>query len=186
MRQHHDRRPPARLGSRHERWLYVASAGLLVSGLGWLVGHYLLSGSSPAVAFKFGADPQPSEIWWLRVHGAAMMGFLLVFGALLPGHVPHGWRGRQNRRSGILVIAVVIALGLTGYGLYYLGDESTRPWISATHWALGLVAVAALLPHVILGKRGAQRIKSRGSRSDQGRERRNAPTQSKGQDRAAP
>ena len=153
-------RAPMRLSSRHERWIYVAAGALLLSGAGWLVGHYLLAGSSLGAAFEFDGVPHRSELWWLRLHGAAAMGFLVTFGALLPGHVVQGWRQRQNRSSGVFMLSVVLALVLTGYGLYYLGSEATRPWISAAHWALGLVAAAALVLHVLLGKRGAPRSKS--------------------------
>ena len=163
MRQHHvpGHRPPI-MSSRHERWLYVVATALLLSGVGWLTSHFFLAGSSLVAAFKFDGVPHPSEPWWLRLHGAAMMGFLVVFGALLPGHVVHGLRRRKNKRSGIFMLTVVIALALTGYALYYLGDEATRPWISALHWLIGLGAAVGLVLHVVLGKRGALRIGSRG------------------------
>lgn len=157
-----EHRSPMRLSSRHERWLYGIAGALLFSGLGWLVSHYFVAGSSLAAAFRFEGTPHLSEPWWLRLHGAAMIGFLVVFGALLPGHLVHGWRRRHNRRSGIFMLSVVVALSLTGYGLYYLGDESTRPWISAAHWVIGLAAAGTLVVHVILGKRGALRIGTSG------------------------
>ena len=152
-----DPRPPVQLSTRHERWLYVVAGALLLSGLGWLTAHYLLSGGSLLADFEFEGLPHPSELWWLRLHGASMIGFLVVFGALLPGHVMHGWRRRRNKRSGSFMLGVVVALALTGYGLYYLGDEATRPWISAAHWVIGLAAGAGLVLHVTLGKRRVQR-----------------------------
>src|SRR5450631_2017070 len=120
-----------RLSSRHERWLYVAGATLLLSGFGWLVSHYLLSGSGLTAAFEFEGVPHPSEMWWLRLHGAAMMAFLVAFGALLPRHIVHGWRRRKNRRTGLVMLLLVAALVLSGYALYYLSSEQARPWISA-------------------------------------------------------
>ncbi len=174
-----------RLSSRHERWMYTAGGALLLSGLGWLIGHFWLAGGPLAAAFAFDAVPHPSEIWWLRLHGAAAMGFLVAFGALLPGHVVQGWRRRQNRRSGILMLTVVVALALTGYGLYYLGDESTRPWISAAHWAIGLVAATGLVVHVILGKHWTIRTQAgrgRGRRRAHGSE----PAQPEARQRAIP
>lgn len=141
-------RAPMRLSPRHRRWIYSTGALLWASGVAWLISHYLVPSSA-----EFAGAPRPSEAWWLRLHGAAMIGFLITFGALLPLHVLHGWRQRRNRASGVTMLAIVGALALSGYGLYYAGDERLRAWISATHWVIGLAASAALLLHVILGRR---------------------------------
>jgi hypothetical protein len=93
----------------------------------------------------------------MRLHGAAVMGFLLVFGALLPGHVVKNWRQRVNRYSGLTVVLVVSLLALSGYGLYYLVDDRQRAVTSALHWVVGLMAGGALALHVVLGKRLAAR-----------------------------
>jgi 4-amino-4-deoxy-L-arabinose transferase-like glycosyltransferase len=153
-----DPRPPARLSTRHERSLYVAAGTLLLSGIGWITAHYVLAGNSLIAGFKLEGAPHPSELWWLRLHGASMIGFLVVFGALLPGHVARGWQRRRNRRSGIFMVATTVVLAFSGYGLYYLGDEATRPWISVVHWVIGLAAGAGLVLHVTFGRRGVRRI----------------------------
>jgi cation transport ATPase len=153
-----EHRPPAQLSARHRRWLYVVAGALLLSGLGWITAHYVLAGNSLVAGFESGGVPHPSEPWWLRLHGAAMIGFLVLFGALLPGHVARGWRRRPNRHSGVFMLAVVAVLGSSGYGLYYVGDEATRPWISAVHWVTGLAAGAGLALHATYGKRAVRRI----------------------------
>src|SRR3954468_863587 len=112
-RRHGHTRAQQRLSRRHERYLYLCAALLAVSGVGWLIGHYVLR--SPA-----SIEPHPSEAWWMRLHGAALIGFLVVFGALLPGHIVQNWRQRANRYSGLSVVALVGLLALSGYGLYYL------------------------------------------------------------------
>ena len=89
----------------------------------------------------------------MRLHGAAVVAFLVVFGALLPGHVVQNWRQRFNRYSGLTMVIVVTVQALTGYGLYYLVDERQRTVTSALHWVIGLAASAALVIHVVLGKR---------------------------------
>jgi hypothetical protein len=150
---------PVQLSTRHERWLYGVAGALMLSGLGWIAAHYWLAGNGLVAGFEFEGVPHPSEMWWLRLHGASMIGFLVVFGALLPGHVTRGWRRRRNKYSGIFMLATTMVLGLSGYGLYYLGDEVTRPWISAVHWVIGLAAGAGLVLHVTFGKRGVRRIK---------------------------
>ena len=126
---------------------------LLVSGCGWLMAHFLLHG--PA---EFPGAPQPSEPWWLRLHGAAAMGFLVAFGAVLPQHVRSGWRQHVNRATGLLMLSVVCVLILTAYGLYYVGDDRARAAFSVTHWSVGLAAAALLVLHVVTGRRLNRRL----------------------------
>ena len=147
MRRHFHRLP-LKLRPGHRRWLYFSSVLLLVSGIGWLVGHYFLHGPS-----DFPGAPNASEPWWLRLHGAAAMGFLVAFGALLPHHVRSGWRQHVNRTTGVVMLVVVSALILTAFGLYYIGDDRARAFISIAHWTVGLIASVGLPVHVIMGKR---------------------------------
>ena len=137
----------SRLSARHRRSLYFFATLLWISGLGGLIAHYALRSSDPL------AGAHPSEPWWLRLHGAAVIGFLVAFGALLPGHVRRGWRQGLNRSSGLAMIIVVAALTLSGYGLYYLVSDAWRSWTSVSHWTIGLAGGALLAVHVLLGKR---------------------------------
>jgi hypothetical protein len=147
-------RPPMRLSRWHERWLYAIGTLLFVSGLGWLADHYLFAGSA-----EFGDAHAPLEPWWLCLHGAAAMAGLAVFGSLFPGHIARAWRLRANRRSGLIMLSIMVLLAVTGWALYYVGDEETRPWISMVHWLVGIAAGAGLLLHVRLGKRRMQRVR---------------------------
>jgi len=155
-RRHGHARVQQRLSRRHERYLYLTSALLLISGIGWLAGHYLLRTTG-----AFGEVPHPSEVWWLRLHGAAVIAFLTVFGALLPGHVVQNWRQRVNRNSGLAVVIVVALLALSGYGLYYIVGDQQRAVISVLHWVLGLAASGVLALHVVMGKRLAAQARAR-------------------------
>lgn len=148
MMMQHTHRLPVRLSLRHKRWLYATAGLLFTSGLGWLIMHYLFAGRGDA-----GDAPHPSEPWWLRMHGAAAIGFLIALGSLLPGHISRAWQARRNHRSGLFMLMLVAALILTGYGLYYEGDEETRPWISLLHWWIGIAAAAGLPLHAVLGRR---------------------------------
>jgi cation transport ATPase len=145
---HHQRRksphPRNHLSDRHRRWLYLLGVLLFASGAGWLLSHY---GLRDEALVSVGA-PHPSELWWLRLHGAALLGFLVAFGALLPLHIRLGWRQRLNRTSGLTVILIVAALTVTGYGLYYAVGDGFREWISLTHWTLGLISMGAVILHV--------------------------------------
>ena len=129
-------RLPVRLSLRHKRWLYVTAVVLLASGLGWLVAHDLLGGRG-----EFGDAPHPSEPWWLRIHGAAAMGFLIGLGSLLPGHISRAWQMRRNHRSGLSILGMVALL------------IAARPWISCVHWLIGLAAAGMAPLHVVLGRR---------------------------------
>jgi H+/Cl- antiporter ClcA len=139
-----------RLSQHHRQWLYAVGGCLVGSGVGWLIAHYMLGGAD-----SFGETRHPSEPWWLRLHGAAVMAFLVVFGTILPGHVTRAWSLRKNRAqsvrrnvvTGTLMLSLVAALALTGYALYYFGSEELRPYISAGHWVLGLAATVGFYQH---------------------------------------
>lgn len=144
----HKKRLPMRLSQQHERWIYATGGVLFLSGLGWLIAHFFLAGPG-----EFGELHHVSEPWWLRLHGAGAMVFLLALGSLFPGHIVRAWQVRKNHRTGLLMLTIMAVLVVTGYGLYYAGDETTRPWISAVHWVVGLAAAAGLLLHVQIGRR---------------------------------
>jgi hypothetical protein len=146
-----------RLSRHHRQWIYAVGGSLVGSGVAWLIVHYLL-----VDAGAFGETHHPSEPWLLRLHGAAVMGFLVVLGTILPGHVTRAWSLRKNstqsvRRNvvtGILMLSLVAALALTGYALYYSGSEQLRPYISTGHWVIGLAAAAGFYQH----RRGRLRL----------------------------
>lgn len=136
-----------RLSRRHRAWLYGTFSALFVSGLLWLVFRRWVR-----VEGEFGASAHPLEPWWLKLHGAAAMAFLLVLGTLVRGHVRLGWKLHQNRLSGSTLLATNALLAATGWALYYVGGESVRAWVSVLHWGLGLAAPALILVHVVRGR----------------------------------
>ena len=136
-----------RLGPWHQFWVYGASALLALSGIVWLVQHYLL-----AVPSQFGTVVHPFEHLTLSIHGGAAMLGLIVYGSLVPIHIRRAWAIRRNIVAGIVVAAVLIALTVTGYLLYYAGSEEARPIIGIVHWALGLAAPVLLTWHVVTGR----------------------------------
>jgi cation transport ATPase len=150
--QHHPRANSVRLSVRHGRWVAGTSLVLLLSGVLWLLFHYFV-----AVPGDFGAAAHPLEAWWLRVHGAAAMGFLIVLGTVLPVHARRAWNLRRNRWTGAAVLGVIAALLVTGYALYYAGSEELRPWISGIHWVIGLIAAPTLVLHGLTGRQEAAR-----------------------------
>jgi hypothetical protein len=135
-----------RLSRRHQAWLHGVAAALFVTGVLWLVFHHYVR-----VAGEFGDEPHTLEPWWLKLHGAAAMGFLVLFGTVLRGHIPIGWRARRNRTSGSGLVGLNVVLIATGWALYYVAGETARPIVSAIHWGLGLGLPFILLVHARKG-----------------------------------
>ncbi len=136
-----------RLSPLHQGAVYGATATLAVSGIIWLVLHYFL-----AAPGKYGPQIHPLEPWMLRLHGAAAMAGLVIYGSLLPVHIRRAWSARRNIALGIGLAAFMLLLTVTGYLLYYAGDQNTRPVISAAHWLLGLAVPVLLVWHIVSGR----------------------------------
>ena len=121
---------------------------MFATGVLWLTFHYFVQ-----VEGQFGPSPHPLEQWWLRLHGGAAMISLVVVGSLLPIHIRRGWHMRRNVLAGVSLSSMLVVLMLTGYALYYFGDERGRVWISAFHWCIGVAGPLILLWHIVSGRR---------------------------------
>jgi hypothetical protein len=135
-----------RLRSSFRYALYAAFTLLVLTGAGWFVADWQKDLSSDEIWQQIAAN-------MLMIHGGVAMLTLLMLGALIPLHILRAWRAARNRVSGSVMATLNAALIATAFGLYYLGSETLRPWISWTHIAAG-VALALWLPmHVWLGRR---------------------------------
>ena len=134
------RRSVIKLSRRHEWTIYLIVALVFVSGAAWAWLHYFSDGTA-------------AQSWMLKIHGAAAMATLLIIGTLLPYHVKFAWRAKRNRRTGSTLLVVFGFLILTGYGLYYSGDERLRAWTSDSHLYVGLALPLLLALHVWRGKK---------------------------------
>ena len=132
-----------RLGTRHRRSAY----GVIVAV--WLTGALALALSwlKPGAA---GFDPLV-----MRVHGAAAMGFMMLLGSL-QGHMSRAWQLRRNRASGGFLLGLCLFFVITGWLLYYSGNETVRNLTSVAHWALGLGFPLPLVGHIALGRARAR------------------------------
>ena len=129
--------PPAR------RWIvYAVGFGVWATGCGWLVFHFFLRRQG-----DFGPEPSPAEPWWLKAHGAFGFAALWTFGLLWGVHIVAGWRSKRRRWSGALMFALFALLILSGWLLYYAGDDALRGAVSYAHWIVGLGAPALFLWH---------------------------------------
>jgi hypothetical protein len=126
--------------------IYAAFAVLLLTGAGWLVADWQKDISSDEFW-------QQSVAYLLMVHGGAAMVTLLLLGALIPLHVMRAWRSRKNRVSGSAMASFNAVLIVTAFGLYYLGSETLRPWISWIHIVAGFSLALWFPVHIIWGRR---------------------------------
>jgi hypothetical protein len=129
---------------RSQRWLvYATSALLVITGLAWAFVHYFgdAAGVDSRAALALTA-------LMMRLHGGAAMAALIAIGTLLPHHVPSGWTAKVNRKSGVTMLVVASVLVLSGYLLYYTGDETYRQLASYLHLGAGLAFAAFLIFHI--------------------------------------
>lgn len=130
--------------------IYAAFAVLFLTGAGWFVADWQKNISGDEIW-------QQSVAYLLMVHGGAAMAILLLLGALIPIHIMRAWRSRRNRVSGSTMAAFNAILIATAFGLYYLGSETLRPWMSWIHIAAGLLLTLGLPVHIYLGRRTSAR-----------------------------
>ncbi|MES2932920.1 MAG: DUF4405 domain-containing protein [Pseudomonadota bacterium] len=142
--------PMLRLERWQRRCIYLVFSLLFLTGATWVVAHFLLHQAS-----EFGESVHPLEPWAMKIHGAAAMVALFFVGSLLNTHIRRAIKGHRNRFSGWSMIAVIGILTLSGYVLYYLASEQSRPIWSILHWVLGLIFPLILCLHVLRGRRTA-------------------------------
>lgn len=130
-----------RLSRPFKALVYLAFGLLILTGAGWMYAQGRLEDE--------GWQTIPRQL--MKAHGAVAMLALLVTGALTP-HVKRGWKANRNRLSGAILVATLVFLIVTGYGLYYTGDEALREWCSHWHAWIGLGLGAILPAHVIAGR----------------------------------
>jgi len=99
---------------------------------------------------------QTIAAWLLMVHGGGAMATLLFIGALVPLHMHRGWRAKRNRLSGGVMVLENAVLVATSFGLYYIGSDAIRPWMSDIHIGAGVCLPLLLLVHILLGRRTAR------------------------------
>jgi len=131
----------------HQRVLVHASGWvLLISGLAWLGVHYLIGAGA-------GELPHPLEPWAIRAHALAAWIAAVALGEITASHIPRGWHATMRRRThgqrrlGLALCVLALALLLSGYALMYLVPESSRAAWGWAHGAAGVAMAAVLIVH---------------------------------------
>ena len=139
-------RPPL-LSPGRRMTVYAMGGGVWFTGAVWLVLNNFLMREGP-----FGAEPHPLEFWSLAAHGAFGFAALFVCGLVWGVHVVAGWNSRRRRWTGSLTFGLFAWLILSGYLLYYLGDDRLIALTRLGHWLLGLAAPLLFLVHRQIGR----------------------------------
>ena len=142
---------PHRRSARLARWqvwlLVVSGSALWLSGTAWLLLHHF-----GQVEGDFGPQVNPAEPWMITLHGLFLIPALLGIGGLFVAHIPKGWDHPAQRVAGIALSAFLAVIVVTGYLLYYVGDEALREWSSVIHWVLGLASPLVFFWHYLKGR----------------------------------
>lgn len=147
MRRDHAQHEGLRMPAWMRRWIHGVGLLSAATGVLWLLFHHFMT-----VAGEFGPTAHPLEHTWLVLHGAAAFLAAWVLGLIWMGHVRRGLAIGRKLASGLGLVIAVAFLMLSGWGLYYLGDEDWRERIATLHWLVGLGAVLLLLVHAFAGR----------------------------------
>ena len=131
-----------RLARSHRLFLHTVAVGLWISGALWLLFHYGVPHEG-----EFGPARHSLEAWCLTLHGGFAVVATWTFGWLWSAHIVRGWSVGRRRRSGGLLVFGSVWLVLSGYLLYYLGNEHARAVTSLLHWSVGLAIPLAFVFH---------------------------------------
>lgn len=121
-----------------KKLIYSASVVLWLTGTGWLSLRYLSEQQGVFGSF--------SQTMLLKIHGAAAMVFLIILGVVIH-HISPGWQQKGQRLSAITLLVICGFLILTGWGLYYIGEEHWRHWASIIHCVLGVLLPGFIFFH---------------------------------------
>ncbi|WP_219893174.1 hypothetical protein [Aquisediminimonas profunda] len=125
----------------------ISGSILWLTGGAWLYFHYF-----GQVEGEFGPEVHPLEPWLMRLHGLALIPALMGVGGLLVAHIPKGWNDVPQRNIGLVLSTLLGLMILSGYLLYYVGNDFARSLTSLAHWSVGLASPAFFLWHYRRGK----------------------------------
>jgi hypothetical protein len=136
-----------------KRWelilLHLSALAVALSGIAYGVMKYFLAGSDPDS--PLGHPWQPGA---LKAHVVAAPFLVFALGIVARGHALLKWRSGETtgKRSGLVLVAFVAPLVLSGYAVQVFTGELVRKGTGWGHSAAGGVFTLAYLVHLL--KRG--------------------------------
>lgn len=119
----------------HRLGLMLSLALLWFSGLAWLIVEIF-----ELEEYSF------LRSLMMKIHGAAAILFLIVFGALWL-HMLVGLVTKLRKKTGLTLVFLSLFLIISGWVLYYLSNEALRLAASWSHSIVGLLFPLILLLH---------------------------------------
>lgn len=130
-----------RLSRRISAVLLVALAALWVSGVTWLLLHYVW-----ATPGEFGVIRHPLEAPTLLVHGVIALWALFLLGWFAGRHASAATSGRR-RASGWLLTLLTGTLVVAGCAQLFLTSAAWQSGVAVVHEILGVALLPPLLAH---------------------------------------
>lgn len=141
------RRRPFQMSPFRRRALHAIFLSTVVTGLAWGVCIHFFR-QDPEVAL-------PVESLLLKAHLLGAMLTLVAVGSALPLHAQKSWQARVNRTWGGIFLATFGVTALSGWGLLAFFQETRI--VHFVHLVSGALMVAALVAHIVAGRRASGR-----------------------------
>ena len=130
-----------RLSQRINAALLIVLGALWVSGVGWLLVHYLYARPG-----EFGVIRHPFETPLLTIHGVLALLGLFLLGWFAGRHAGVA-AGRRRRASGWWLTLWMAALVLAGGAQFFLSSELWQARATLAHEILGAALLLPVLAH---------------------------------------
>lgn len=83
----------------------------------------------------------------MKWHGAFTMIALITGGKFINDHILIHIKNKTNRKSGLILVGTLFTLSLTGYFLYYAGNQTFREINGYIHTSFGVALLGIVLYH---------------------------------------
>jgi hypothetical protein len=138
----------ARMSKTRRLTVYLIVGTLWLSGCLWLCLDQFFS-----EAGQFGHTPNFLQPPLLLLHGILALLSLYLFGYISSHHIVRWWRGGLRRLSGGSLAAILAALTLSGFVLFFVSDDQWQRIFVDTHDLLGIAVTAFALQHWLFARR---------------------------------
>ena len=137
-----------RMPARKRLAIYLVFGALWLSGCAWLVLDRFFGSRG-----QFGLMPHPWEPAVLLVHGIVAILSMYLLGWVTARHVLQWWPGGLRRVSGGTLSAFILFLALSGFALFFAGDDRWQHLAAITHDGLGLGITVFAVQHWFFARR---------------------------------